>query len=191
MLQSLLGKIGSNVSEDGRVDGGASIPDVSRVLPQSRSSREESNSHEKSAAFLNTAELGSRAEIACEDLSAQFDAWMRRDLIKLIGSWTELQSDLHSEEKNRSLFINSHNIRGVAGAYGYEAISRICGSLCTLLSKGNAVENEGLINLHIESCRSVFLMVQRTGGPSVDAVSMCEALERHVEKKTAEECSAD
>ncbi len=78
-------------------------------------------------------ELGARAEAAVDDLSGQFDAWMRADLDRLKQAWEAAQAEDASPEDYRRLYTCAHDIRGVAGSYGYPAVSRLCGSLCTLL----------------------------------------------------------
>ena len=79
----------------------------------------------------------------------------------------------------------SHNIHGVAGSYGYPAISRLCGSLCTLLNDTHPGENSALINLHIEACRAAFVGVGSGDSAASVADAVCDALEQSVAAKTA------
>ena len=190
MLQSLFEKVRQSGSEIDPVQSEQTLPDISRVIPLASDLYPAAYKPTPGTSALDAEDLGHRAEAAIEGLNAQFDAWMRRDLIKLIGSWTDVLAAMDDEQKARTLFLNAHNIRGVAGAYGYDAISRICGSLCRLLSNGTPRDHKSLINLHIESCRAVYAMVVRTGHTNEDAEAMCEALERHVNKKVADHSSA-
>ena len=129
-------------------------------------------------------DIGSLAESAVESLSDQFEDWMRTDLDQLVHAWQRAQADTSSEHY-RAVFTAAHNIRGAANAYGYPAISRLCGSLSRLLSETRPGENSALINLHVEACRAAFNSIgQGSDGQSV-ADAVCEALEERVSVKIA------
>lgn len=108
---------------------------------------------------------------------------MRADIEKLCAAWAEAQADDAPAEAHRAVYTCAHNIHGAAGSYGYTAIGRICGSLCTLLTATPPGENQALIELHIGACRAVL-----SGGPestagSATADAVCAGLERGVAKK--------
>lgn len=124
--------------------------------------------------------MANRAEAAFEDLSEQFQNWMVGDLARLYQAWAEAGAPKASAEDYRELFTSAHDIRGVAISYGFPAISRLCGSLCTLLSVTKPGENSALINLHVDACRAAYTTNHRSGAVDKMAYAVCEALERRV-----------
>lgn len=179
MLQKLLSgrsKAKPTKSKLAQVD--SNQPDISRVIkiappaaPQDAPTPQ--NSPEA---------ITERAAAAVESLSSQFDQWMQTDLNKLRSSWADALAQ-DTPENYRALFTAAHNIRGVAGSYGYPAISRLCGSLCSLLGSSKPGDNSALINLHIEACRAAHTSVGRDGATQSIANAVCDALESRVALK--------
>lgn len=130
-------------------------------------------------------ELADRAEAAVDAMASQFDAWMEADLHRLMDAWQEAKRPGATPEAYRTVFMCAHNIRGAAGSYGYPAISRLCGSLCTLLSDTHPGENAALINLHIEACRAAFIGAGKGDTSQSMADAVCDALEQSVAAKAA------
>ncbi|KCZ55302.1 Hpt domain-containing protein [Hyphomonas chukchiensis] len=130
-------------------------------------------------------ELADRAEAAVDAMASQFDAWMEADLHRLMDAWQEAKQPGATPEAYRTVFMCAHNIRGAAGSYGYPAISRLCGSLCTLLSETHPGENAALINLHIEACRAAFIGAGKGDTSQSMADAVCDALEQSVAAKAA------
>lgn len=128
--------------------------------------------------------IAEKAEAAIDSLSTQFDEWMRADLTKLRAAWADAQEQV-TPETYRKLFTAAHNIRGVAGSYGYPSISRLCGSLCTLVSASRPGERSALINLHIEACRAAFNSAEQGTGAQSVANAVCDALEAQVATATS------
>lgn len=124
--------------------------------------------------------MANRAEAAFDDLSEQFQNWMISDLNRLYQAWADASSPKAIAEDYRKLFTAAHDIRGVAVSYGFPAISRLCGSLCTLLSVTKPGENSPLINLHIDACRAAYTTNHRSGKVDKMAYAVCDALERRV-----------
>lgn len=132
---------------------------------------------------VNANDLGDRAEAAVEDLSDQFETWMKMDLDKLVSAWISAQAEDATQEDYDALYTCSHNIRGAATSYGYPAISRLCGSLCTLLSETAPGQNSALINLHVEACRAAHSSIGRGDAAQSVADAVCDALEQRVAVK--------
>jgi HPt (histidine-containing phosphotransfer) domain-containing protein len=125
------------------------------------------------------------AERAVDNLSEQFEMWMRRDLESLRATWTDAQQPEATAEDYRRLYTAAHNITGAAPSYGFPAVARLSKSLCLLLSQTRPGENAPLINLHVEACRAAI-----AAGPEGDAShsvadAVCEALERRVATRLA------
>ncbi|WP_373007473.1 Hpt domain-containing protein [Hyphomonas sp.] len=159
-------------------------PDISRVI-KIRPTVPTPETAADVAESADPADMADRAEAAVDSLSGQFEAWMTADLDKLVAAWRDAQVPEATPEAYRAVFTASHNIRGVAGSYGYPAISRLCGSLSTLLNDTHPGENSALINLHIEACRAAFVGVGSGDSAASVADAVCDALEQSVAAKTA------
>jgi Hpt domain-containing protein len=159
-------------------------PDISRVI-KIRPVEPVTEAEADVAQSADPTDMADRAEAAVDSLSGQFETWMTADLDKLVAAWRDAQAPDAPPEAYRAVFTASHNIHGVAGSYGYPAISRLCGSLCTLLNDTHPGENSALINLHIEACRAVFVGVGSGDSAASVADAVCDALEQSVAAKTA------
>lgn len=183
MFDRLLGKwrltAGRSTAETKQV----STPDISRVIKMRTPEPEESKA--VIASSVDPEDLADKAEAAVDSLSEQFEAWMSADLDNLIASWNAANVPDATPEEYRAVFMAAHNICGVAASYGYPAISRLCGSLSTLLSDTHPGENSALINLHVEACRAAFIGVGRGDGSDSVADAVCDALEQTVAAKAA------
>ena len=181
MLNTVVEKLRKLIPEKS-VQPPPQIPDISRVIQLNRPGPSNQTATEVSSGLspeINTEQIGERAEAAVADLSDQFSAWMLADLAKLEGAWSIVQSDTENEDSWKQLFTCAHNIRGVAGSYGYPAVSRLCGSLCALLDSATGRQNPALINLHVRSCRSACDVIGHYGNAPTSEHE-CEALEEHV-----------
>lgn len=130
-------------------------------------------------------DMFSKAEDAVDALADEFEGWMRDDLEKLRDAWTVVRADETSTDAYRALYTCAHNIRGAAASYGFPSVSRLCGSLCTLLGETKPGENGALINLHIEACRAAVATGPQGEGSESVADAVCDALERKVAEKVA------
>ncbi|AXE64712.1 hypothetical protein BBF93_11105 [Hyphomonas sp. CACIAM 19H1] len=165
-------------------------PDISRVI---RPASATTPAHEEMAPAAITPpepvfvadpqEMVTQAEEALDALTEEFEGWMRNDLEKMRDAWRIAQKPHATADDYRTLYTCAHNIRGAATSYGYPAVSRLCGSLCDLLSGTRAGENTALINLHIEACRAAVAAGPQGEGSESVADAVCEALERRVALK--------
>jgi HPt (histidine-containing phosphotransfer) domain-containing protein len=179
-------------------------PDISRVLrasspPQVQTgalaeTATESYEPEITAEPVHSAEpayvadpevMETQAEEALHALTEEFEGWMRNDLEKMRDAWRVAQKPHANADDYRTLYTCAHNIRGAASSYGYPAVSRLCGSLCDLLSGTRPGENSALINLHIEACRAAVGAGPQGEGSESVADAVCEALEKRVALKVA------
>lgn len=182
MLNSLLEKI-QQILRSKQPGHAPPPPDISRVIPlrpEVASTDRAATQRDPSNGLVDTMEMADGAEAAVADLSAQFDAWLQADLERLETAWELAQSDKDDDTLWSDLFTCAHNIRGVAGSYGYPAISRLCGSLCALLEAPSARNNFGLINLHIQACRSASIVIGRNDNEQSATDAVCSALEQKV-----------
>jgi HPt (histidine-containing phosphotransfer) domain-containing protein len=181
MLGKLFAKANLSASSNRRSSQPLPTPDISRVIKTHAPVYQAPLTQEEADV------LADDAERAVENLSEQFEAWMRRDLESLRDRWAEAQSPDATAEDYRRLYTAAHNITGAAPSYGYPAVSRLSRSLCLLLSQTRPGENAPLINLHVEACRAAI-----AAGPEGDAShsvadAVCDALERRVTARIASE----
>jgi HPt (histidine-containing phosphotransfer) domain-containing protein len=179
MLGKLFSKSTPAASAARRSVNALPVPDISRVIRPGASAASMPATREQTHA------LSVNAERAVENLSEQFEAWMRRDLESLRETWSGAQLAGATAEDYRRLFTAAHNIAGAAPSYGFPAVARLSQSLCSLLSHSRPGENTPLINLHVEACRAAI-----AAGPEGDAShsiadAVCDALERRVAGKVA------
>ena len=179
-------------------------PDISRVLRASASPQVQVNAFAEHTADSYEPEVADepvhfaepaleadpqvmedQAEEALDALTEEFEGWMRNDLEKMRDAWRVAQKPHANADDYRTLYTCAHNIRGAASSYGYPAVSRLCGSLCDLLSGTRPGENSPLINLHIEACRAAVSAGPQGEGSESVADAVCEALEKRVAMKVA------
>lgn len=172
-------------------------PDISRVIkpsppPAEPSQDDDYEGHALEDAAIAPAEFAAdpevmetQAEEALDALTEEFEGWMRNDLEKMRDAWRIAQKPEADADDYRTLYTCAHNIRGAATSYGYPAASRLCGSLCTLLSATRPGENSALINLHIEACRAAVGAGPQGEGSESIADAVCEALEKRVALKVS------
>lgn len=179
-------------------------PDISRVLrasfpPQAQTDpfvEQAADNYEQEVApdafslaepafEANPEVMEAQAEEALDALTEEFEGWMRNDLEKMRDAWRVAHKPHANADDYRTLYTCAHNIRGAASSYGYPAVSRLCGSLCDLLSGTRPGENSALINLHIEACRAAVGAGPQGEGSESVADAVCEALEKRVAMKVA------
>lgn len=180
MLKKLFEKAKLSSSASRRTSQPLPVPDISRVIKTQPTHYVEPLTSDEADS------LADEAERAVENLSEQFEAWMRRDLESLRDTWAAAQLADATAEEYRRLYTAAHNITGAAPAYGYPAVARLSRSLCLLLSQTRPGDNAPLINLHVEACRAAI-----AAGPEGDAShsvadAVCDALERRVNTKLAD-----
>lgn len=190
MLKKLFGNHKKNTETKASPKPSLATPDISRVIkltqaaPATLTEQPMPTPDVADEQRFEDAKIAeARAEAAIESMADKFETWMTNDLDNLSKAWEDARTT-PSPEAYRAIFTAAHNIRGVAGSYGYPAISRLAGSLCTLLTKSKPGENGALINLHVEACRAAHKSIGHGGGANSVADAVCEALENRVAMKT-------
>ncbi|MFN7164788.1 MAG: Hpt domain-containing protein [Hyphomonas sp.] len=179
MLGKLISRANLAISGNRKAGQPLPPPDISRVIKPA------APAYDIAFSQAETESLADEAERAVDNLSEQFEVWMRRDLESLRDTWADAQKPGASAEDYRRLYTAAHNITGAAPSYGFPAVARLSKSLCLLLSQTRPGENAPLINLHVEACRAAI-----AAGPEGDAShsvadAVCDALERRVATRLA------
>lgn len=194
MIKSLLSRFTNsrgNPSPDN-----APVVDISRVIPGFQAPSQSDTPSDAPAVPSELVEAANdvphlltdtlsdedRAEEAVASLSEKYDEWLQRDLSQLSDAWTKTRSDLSSMGE---LIRASHDLKGMAGTYGYPAIARIASSLNRLLESTEDASDLALINLHIEACRAAYIERRSNDGSDAIAQSVCAALETQVDRSVA------
>lgn len=189
MLDKLKTKFSSGLTKSIKSNEPVPTPDLSRVIKPAAASAPiapvaKTKAPDVSAANPSephtTLEMEARAEAAVENLSDKFEAWMKGDLDKLMAAWIVASGPDATPADYQALFMAAHDIHGAAVSYGYPAVSRLCGSLGTLLGNTRPGENSALINLHVEACRAAFKAENPADGGEEIANAVCSALEDKV-----------
>lgn len=194
MLNKLFKAFGTGKSKPAQA---VATPDISRVLrptvqvapppmpPLDEDMIDDEIIEDEPMFEADPVKLQDQAEEAIDSLSDEFEGWMRGDLEKLRDAWTRAQAPGATAGDYRALYTAAHNIRGAASSYGYPSVSRLCGSLCTLLGATRPGDNSALINLHVEACRAAVAAGPHGDGSESVADAVCEALEARVFEKVA------
>lgn len=155
MIFSLIDRLKKNAAKD---TSDVSTPDLSR---------------------LNLSPAESKQE---EDTPAAPDmtAWLERDLDLISSAWAAFSDD--PSHKNWTEFSKVvHNLHGASGVYGGGALTRLTTSLQRLLtSQVSAMDNQALVNLHVQACQAWAHGNEEARNELADAV--CEALEIQVRR---------
>lgn len=75
----------------------------------------------------------SRAEQALDNLSVNFDEWMRNEVFELVEARHDIQTKGLDEKTLDALFAVAHDLKGQAATLGYPFAGDICASLCRLI----------------------------------------------------------
>ena len=99
----------------------------------------------------------SRAEQALDDLSVNFDDWMRSETDRLIESRDAAFTTGFAAKEFETLYQAAHNLKGQASTLGYPFADEICASLCRLLDKTADKSRlpRTLVNQHVDAVRAL------------------------------------
>lgn len=98
-----------------------------------------------------------KAEAALQGLSSQFGAWLRDEVAKLEAAQVSLRADGMTQQGIDRLYTHAHDLKGLGATYGFPLVTRIAGSLCTLLGE-QATRSQTppvLIYAHVDAIRVV------------------------------------
>jgi hypothetical protein len=76
-----------------------------------------------------------KAEAALKSLSGNFDQWLQDEIVKLEASRQQVQAEGMTAESMETLYLRSHDLKGLGTTYGFPLITRIAGSLCRLIDE--------------------------------------------------------
>lgn len=99
----------------------------------------------------------SRAEQALEQLSVNFDAWMRAEVRKLTAARETTRVSGLSGQPLDALFSAAHDLKGQATTLGYPFAADVCASLCRLIDTcaGRAPIPEELVDHHVDAVAAI------------------------------------
>ena len=114
------------------------------------------------------------------DKPVDLSSWKQNDLDLLQTCWEACCEAPENEEAVKVFKSALHNLHGASGAYGGGALTRLTGSLQSLVSEIDDVQNAAaLVNLHVQACRAAALSDGDAADDVADAV--CDALESQVD----------
>jgi hypothetical protein len=122
-----------------------------------------------------------KAEAALKELSSQFGQWLQDEIGKLEAARGEIRSQGMSQATAEQLYTHAHDLKGLGATYEFPLISRMAGSLCTLMSRPEKRASAPLflVDAHIDAIRAVFRDNIRTVEHPIGKV-LAEELERRV-----------
>lgn len=98
-----------------------------------------------------------RAEEALKALSAQFDQWLKDEIVKLEACKAAILSEGFNEKTAEALYFRAHDLKGLGSTYEYPLVTRLAGSLCRLIDSEERRQASPwpLVDAHIEAIRAV------------------------------------
>lgn len=97
-----------------------------------------------------------RVNSALENMSGSFSAWLNEELDRLQGARMAARSDAWSSETLSALASVTHDLKGIAGMYGYPLITQLAASLYRLLDAEDgaiARAEYTLVEAHVDAMR--------------------------------------
>jgi hypothetical protein len=96
-----------------------------------------------------------KAEAALKNLSGNFTQWLHDEINKLEAARAVVHGGATAETME-SLYLRSHDLKGLGGTYGYPLITRIAGLLCRLIDDKSKRMGAplGLIDAHIDAIKA-------------------------------------
>jgi hypothetical protein len=122
-----------------------------------------------------------KAEAALKSLSGNFGQWLQDEIVKLEASRQAVKTDGVTAETMESLYLRSHDLKGLGTTYGFPLITRIAASLCRLIDDKDKRSEApmGLIDAHIDAIKAAVRDDIKNEDHPVGAV-LVQELERQV-----------
>ena len=122
-----------------------------------------------------------RAEAALKSLSGQFSQWLNDEIVKLDAARAEVGAKGLNPETCDGLYMRAHDLKGLGGTYEFPIITRLAGSLCTLLDDEQKRSNAPLylVDAHINAIKAAVRDNVRDDSNPVGR-ALAEALEAQV-----------
>jgi chemotaxis protein histidine kinase CheA len=98
-----------------------------------------------------------RAERALDQLSENFDDWMRIEVDKLLEARHTFHETGFSAQGLDAIFAVAHDLKGHATTFGYPFAADICASLCRLIEacSGSSRVPSPLIDQHVDAVAAI------------------------------------
>jgi chemotaxis protein histidine kinase CheA len=122
-----------------------------------------------------------KAEAALKELSSQFGQWLQDEINKLEEARAQIRTHGMSQPTAEALYTHAHDLKGLGTTYEFPLISRIAGSLCTLMSRPEKRASAPLflVDAHIDAIRAAVRDNIRSAEHPVGKI-LAEELERRV-----------
>lgn len=97
-----------------------------------------------------------KAEAALKSLSGNFAQWLEDEINKLEASRQQVKAVGMTSETMESLYLRTHDLKGLGATYGFPLITRIAGSLCRLLDEKEKRTSAPmpLVDAHIDAIKA-------------------------------------
>lgn len=97
-----------------------------------------------------------KAEAALKSLSGNFAQWLQDEITKLEAARQQVKAGGMTPENMESLYLRTHDLKGLGATYGFPLITRIAGSLCRLLDEKEkrSTAPMPLVDAHIDAIKA-------------------------------------
>jgi hypothetical protein len=97
-----------------------------------------------------------KAEAALKSLSGNFAQWLQDEITKLEAARQQIRAEGPTYDNMESLYLRTHDLKGLGTTYGFPLITRIAGSLCRLIDDKDRRTSApmGLVDAHIDAIKA-------------------------------------
>lgn len=85
------------------------------------------------------------AEAAVAELAKTFTTWVQDDIKTALDALNRAKQNSDGNQEIDEIFSICHNIKGQAGSFGYDLMTKIGGELCDLIRRCNDAANADLL----------------------------------------------
>lgn len=127
-----------------------------------------------------------KAEAALKSLSEQFGQWLHDELAKLDSARAAVREQGYTAETAETLYLRTHDLKGLGATYGFPIVTRIAGSLCRMTDDAGIRLKAPLplIDAHVEAIKAAVRDdVREADDPTANA--LITELERRVSEHLA------
>ena len=97
-----------------------------------------------------------KAEAALKSLSGNFAQWLQDEITKLETARQQIRTDGPTYDNMESLYLRTHDLKGLGTTYGFPLITRIAASLCRLIDDKDKRTGApmNLVDAHIDAIKA-------------------------------------
>ncbi|MET3527897.1 Hpt domain-containing protein [Phenylobacterium koreense] len=97
-----------------------------------------------------------KAEAALKSLSGNFAQWLSDEITKLDAARARIGEEGVNAQTMETLYLRAHDLKGLGATYEFPLITKICGSLCSLIDAKDKRLNVDLtlVDAHIEAVKT-------------------------------------